>query len=73
MIKRHEGGLYFSKEVTIGNDCFIGARVSLSPGTIIGNNVIIGACSVVKGIIPDVSLLILAGLLQIQNSGLKSN
>lgn len=58
VIKRHEGELYFSKSITIGDNCFIGARVSLLPGTTVGNNVIIGACSVVKGNIPDDSIVV---------------
>lgn len=58
IIKRHQGELYFSREISIGNNCFIGARVSILPGSKIGNNVIIGACSVVKGNIPDNSIVI---------------
>lgn len=42
----------FLKPVTIGENCFIGLRSILLPGTEIGNNVIIGAGSVVKGKIP---------------------
>ena len=50
--------LYFSKAITIGNNSFIGARASILPGTKIGNNVIIGAGSVVKGTIPDNSIVV---------------
>lgn len=57
-IGRHEGELYFLKNITIGNNCFIGARVSILPGTTIGDNVIIGACSVVKGDIPSDSIIV---------------
>lgn len=46
------------KGISIGNNSFIGARVSLLPGTIIGDNVIIGAGSVVKGNIPDNSVVV---------------
>jgi acetyltransferase-like isoleucine patch superfamily enzyme len=49
---------YFLRGISIGDNCFIGARVSILPGTIIGNNVIIGACSVVKGEIPDNSIVV---------------
>ena len=42
----------FMKPITIGNNCFIGARSFILPGTTIGDNVIIGAASVVKGNIP---------------------
>jgi acetyltransferase-like isoleucine patch superfamily enzyme len=57
-INRHEGEIYLSEKITIGDNCFIGARVSILPGSQIGNNVIVGACSVVKGIIPDDSIVI---------------
>lgn len=49
---------HFSKAVFIGKNSFIGARASLLPGTNIGENCIIGACSVVKGNIPDNSIVI---------------
>lgn len=43
----------FLKGIYIGKNSFIGTRSTLLPGTHIGDNVIIGACSVVKGSIPD--------------------
>ena len=43
----------FFKPVSIGNNCFIGARSFILPGTSIGDNVIIGAASVIKGDIPQ--------------------
>lgn len=46
------------KPITIGSNCFIGARATLLPGTTIGKNCIIGACSVVKGNIPDDSIVV---------------
>lgn len=49
---------YFLKEVKIGNNCFIGARVILLPGTTIGDNSIIGAGAVVKGNIPSNSVVV---------------
>lgn len=57
-INRNEGELYFSKNIEIGENCFIGARVSILPGTKIGNNVIVGSCTVVKGNIPDNSIIV---------------
>ena len=42
----------FLSEVKIGNNCFIGARSIILPGTTIGDNTIVGAGSVVKGNIP---------------------
>jgi len=49
-----EGHLpHLLNEIIIGNNCFIGYRVIILPGTIIGDNTIIGAGSVVKGNIPS--------------------
>lgn len=44
--------------VTIGGNSFIGARASLLPGATIGTNCIIGACAVVKGNVPDNSIVV---------------
>lgn len=57
-IQRHDGELYFLNKISIGDNCFIGARASLLPGTTVGNNCIIGACSVVKGNIPSNSIVV---------------
>jgi len=43
----------FLKPITVGSNSFIGMRTILLPGTILGNNVIVGAGSVVKGTFPD--------------------
>lgn len=48
----------FLKGIRIGENCFIGARVTLLPGTDIGSNCIIGAGAVVKGHIPEGSVVI---------------
>ena len=47
----------FLKPVSIGANCFIGARSFLLPGTEIGDNCIIGAGSIVRGKIPDNSIV----------------
>lgn len=57
-IDRNQGELFFKKDVIVGDNTFIGARASLLPGATIGKNCIIGACSVVKGSIPDDSIVI---------------
>ena len=44
--------------ITIGKNSFIGKRATILPGTTIGPNFIIGAGSVVKGNIPDDSIVI---------------
>lgn len=49
---------YFLNEISIGDNCFIGAKVVLLPGTRIGRDSIIGAGAVVKGEIPENSVVI---------------
>lgn len=44
--------------ISIGDNSFIGARASLLPGTRVGKDCIVGACTVVKGEIPDNSIVI---------------
>lgn len=39
--------------IRIGNDCFIGANSIILKGTVLGNNVVVGAGSVVHGHFPD--------------------
>lgn len=46
----------YGKEVTIGDNCWIGGNVVICPGVHIGDNVVIGAGSVVTKDIPDWSL-----------------
>lgn len=51
-------GGYLLKPISVGNNCFIGARVTILPGTVIGDNSIVGACATVKGEIPKNSIVI---------------
>lgn len=44
-------------EIVIGNHCWIGANVTILRGTHIGNNCVIGAGCVLKGEIPDNTLV----------------
>ncbi len=56
MKKRPDGSLYdleYGKPVTIGNDCWIASNVVICAGVTIGNNVVVGAGSVVTRDIPD--------------------
>ena len=46
----------FLKEIHIGNNCFVGARSFILPGTNIGDNCIIGSGSVVSGTVPSGSI-----------------
>ena len=41
------------KPIKVGTNCFIGCRCTILPGVTIGNNVIIGAGSIVNKDIPD--------------------
>lgn len=52
------GTPHFLKEIYVGENSFIGARSMLLPGTHIGKNCIVGAGSVVKGVIPDNSIVV---------------
>lgn len=45
----NSGSLYKSKDIWIGNNVFIGMRSIILPGTVIEDNVVIGAGSVVTG------------------------
>lgn len=49
---------YFLKDIVIEDNCFIGARTTLLPGTYIGKNSIVGSCAVVKGKIPENSIVV---------------
>lgn len=59
----HDGGVWVFRDqhpdldvvrpITVGNNVFIGLRSIILPGTVIGNNVVIGAGAVVRGNIPD--------------------
>ena len=56
-LKLNETGR-FLKPINIGSNCFIGARAVLLPGTSIGDNVIVGTGAVVKGNIPNNSIVV---------------
>lgn len=43
--------VHLTGDITIGNNVFIGANCSILPGSHIGDNVIVGAGSVVKGVL----------------------
>ncbi|XTZ64262.1 acyltransferase [Aeromonas salmonicida subsp. pectinolytica] len=46
---------YF-QPISIGDNVFIGCNVTILPGTVIGSNVIVGAGSVVKGVLDSDSI-----------------
>jgi lipopolysaccharide O-acetyltransferase len=43
--------------VEIGNECFLGVRVSIMPGVTLGNHCVVGAHSVVTRSFPDFSMV----------------
>lgn len=51
-IERNKG-IEYAKEIIIGDNVWIGGNVTILPGVKIGNNVVIGAGSVVTKDIPD--------------------
>lgn len=51
--QRHETCSDIAKPIRIGNDCFFGASVIVIPGVTIGDNVVVGAGSVVTKDIPS--------------------
>lgn len=62
-IGKSEGGnnheAYIMKDIIIGDNCFIGANVTVLAGTEIGNNCIVGAGSVLPGKkYPDDSIIV---------------
>lgn len=58
VIGKYEKRKSYITPVTIGENVFIGAGAIVLPGSNIGNNCIIGAGCVVKGDIPDNSVVI---------------
>ena len=48
-----EQGLEYNKPIRIGRNCWIGAGVVILPGITIGDNVVIGAGSIVTKDLPD--------------------
>lgn len=53
-----EKEVYLLKDIWIGENSFIGTKSIIMPGAIIGKNVIVGAGSVVRGTVPDNSMVI---------------
>lgn len=46
------------KETRIGSNCFVGYGVAIQAGTILGDNCIVGASSVVRGTFPAYSVIV---------------
>lgn len=56
--RRENRGKEFTKEVVIGNDCWIGANVTILAGVTIGEGCTVGAGAVVKREIPPFSIAV---------------
>ena len=46
------------KETRLGENCYIGIGACLQAGTILGNQCVVGANAVVRGIFPDYSVIV---------------
>jgi len=57
-VQERRDGIDYSKEVIIGNDCWIGGNSVILPGVTIGDGVTVGASSVVTKSIPSYSIAI---------------
>lgn len=55
--KKDKSG-FTTKEIIIGSNCWIGGNCVILKGTIIGDNCVIGAGTVIKGTIPNNSLVL---------------
>ncbi len=60
---------HMSAPITIGNHCWIASNVVILRGTTIGNNCVIGAGAVVRGTIPDGSLVTASRELEVRPIG----
>lgn len=51
-------GLEYGKPIKIGNNCWLGAGVIILPGVTLGDNVVVGAGSVVTKDVPDNAVVV---------------
>lgn len=66
-----KSGEYLTSSIKIGNNVWIGANSVILRGTEIGNNCVIGAGSIVKGKVPDNTVLIQKRNNEIRKIGLE--
>lgn len=57
-VEQRNSGLEYARPITVGNNVWLGAQVSVLPGVTIGDNCVIGAGSVVNKDIPAGSLAV---------------
>lgn len=60
---------FLDGSIVVGRNCWIGANTVILRGTVIGDNCVIGAGSIVKGVVPDNSVLIQQRNQQIRSYG----
>ncbi len=53
----YRASLPWGRDTIVGHDCWIGREAMLLPGSELGNGVIVAARSVVRGKIPDYSII----------------
>ena len=74
---RAEGGVkaqkYKTSPVKIGNNVWIGANAVILRGTEIGDNCVVGAGSILKGMFPDNSVIVQKKVTEIFGGGTESN
>jgi len=46
-------GEEYAREITIGDNCWVGANATIGPGVVLGNNVVVGAGAVVTKSFPE--------------------
>lgn len=56
--RRAHRGLEFTREIVVGNDCWIGAGAIILAGVTIGDGCTVGAGSVVKKDVPAFSVVV---------------
>ena len=58
MLRSRRPGIQYFGPIVVGEETFIGENAIILPGTTIGRGCVIGAGAVVRGIIPDNSLVV---------------
>ena len=57
LFRKYQPDLEITKPIVIGNNVYIGVNTTILPGVTVGDNVVIGACSVVTKDVPSNSVV----------------